>query len=266
MLNAKLMVVGGDAKPSEIQLRLPTVIGRGRDASLTLPHPLVSRRHTEIFEQDGRLMVRDLGSLNGTFVNNQKIEGDQPLEPNQLLTLGNVTFRAVYDVTDAPESDQLPASRAIELSSNVPQAAKEDATEASPKKSDNQETGPIKSTGSLHDIASKVDPVSNAAYLVANQSVNQENGLSAAEPDTGHVSSALGQDVSESSVSWSSLRGLPDPASSAVELAEPLDVSGQPQASSAIDPAEFQFDESGDPSAIDPNQSDLGSFLKKLPR
>ena len=46
MLNAKLMVVGGEAKQTEVQLRLPTVIGRGREASLTLPHPLVSRRHT----------------------------------------------------------------------------------------------------------------------------------------------------------------------------------------------------------------------------
>ena len=70
-MDAKLVVVGGDAKAAEIKLRLPTIIGRGRGASLALPHPLVSRQHCEIFEANGQLMVRDLGSLNGTFVNNE---------------------------------------------------------------------------------------------------------------------------------------------------------------------------------------------------
>ncbi len=94
-MNAKLVVVGGDAKAAEIKLRLPTIIGRGREASLTLPHPLVSRQHCEIFEADGQLMVRDLGSLNGTYINNQRIT-EAVLPPGELLTIGTVTFRAVY--------------------------------------------------------------------------------------------------------------------------------------------------------------------------
>lgn len=98
MVNAKLVVVGGDAKAAEVNLKLPTVIGRGKESGLTVPHALVSRRHTEIFERDGKLFVKDLGSLNGTFVNNLRIKDEQPLEPNQLLTLGNVTFRAIYEI------------------------------------------------------------------------------------------------------------------------------------------------------------------------
>lgn len=100
MLKAKLLVVGGDAKFGEVKLNLPTTIGRGREAILTLPHPLVSRLHCEIFERDGKLVVKDLESLNGTFVNNQKILGEAVIESEQLLTLGNVTFRAVYEVGD----------------------------------------------------------------------------------------------------------------------------------------------------------------------
>jgi len=98
-MKAKLIVVGGDAKAAEINLNLPAILGRGREANLTLPHPLVSRQHCEIFEQDGRLAVRDMGSLNGTFVNNQKIEEPTILPSGDLLTVGAVTFRAVY--TDA---------------------------------------------------------------------------------------------------------------------------------------------------------------------
>ncbi|QDU94768.1 FHA domain-containing protein [Lignipirellula cremea] len=95
-MKAKLIVVGGDAKSAEINLKLPTVVGRGREASLTLPHPLVSRQHCEISENEGRLVVRDMGSLNGTFVNNQKIEEATFLPAGDLLTIGTVTFRAAY--------------------------------------------------------------------------------------------------------------------------------------------------------------------------
>jgi pSer/pThr/pTyr-binding forkhead associated (FHA) protein len=42
-------------------------------------------------------MVRDLGSLNGTFVNNERIT-ESPLAAGELLTVGTVTFRAVYEV------------------------------------------------------------------------------------------------------------------------------------------------------------------------
>ncbi len=98
MLQAKLVVVGGDAKSKEVRLRLPAIIGRGREATLTVPHALISRLHCQITERDGRLFVRDLGSLNGTFIDNFRIEGEQPLMPDQLLTLGTITFRACYEL------------------------------------------------------------------------------------------------------------------------------------------------------------------------
>ncbi len=92
----KLVVVSGEVKTTEINLKLPAKIGRGRDAAVVLPHPLVSRHHCELFETDGRLMVRDLESLNGTFVNNERIS-EAALAPGELLTIGTVTFRAVYE-------------------------------------------------------------------------------------------------------------------------------------------------------------------------
>ena len=101
-MQAKLIVVGGDIGAPEIPLKLPVIIGRSRDATLTLPHPLVSRQHCEIFEANGRLMVRDLGSRNGTFVANEKVS-QAVLHAGELLTIGNVTFRAVYDATDIEE-------------------------------------------------------------------------------------------------------------------------------------------------------------------
>ena len=98
-LSAKLVVVGGEVKTAEIKLRLPSTIGRGRGATIMLPHPLVSRTHCELYEADGRLMVRDLGSLNGTFINNQRVT-EAALPAGELLTVGTVTFRAVYETDE----------------------------------------------------------------------------------------------------------------------------------------------------------------------
>lgn len=92
MTKVKLVAVGRETKASQIALQLPTIIGRGRAVGLTLPHPLVSRRHCELFERDGRLCVRDLGSLNGTYVANQRVR-DAEVPDGELLTVGTVTFR-----------------------------------------------------------------------------------------------------------------------------------------------------------------------------
>jgi predicted component of type VI protein secretion system len=112
-LSAKLVVVGGEVKTSEIKLRLPSTIGRGRGATIMLPHPLVSRTHCELYESDGRLMVRDLGSLNGTFINNERIT-EAPLPAGELLTVGTVTFRAVYETDEeavGPPTGPAPAMK-----------------------------------------------------------------------------------------------------------------------------------------------------------
>ncbi|MEO8498215.1 MAG: FHA domain-containing protein [Planctomycetota bacterium] len=96
-MNAKLIVVGGTTSTTEVKLRLPAVIGRGRSAQVTIPHSLVSRQHCEISESEGRLVVRDLDSMNGTYVGDERIT-EAVLEPCALLTVGTVTFRASYVV------------------------------------------------------------------------------------------------------------------------------------------------------------------------
>ncbi|HEY6565398.1 MAG TPA: FHA domain-containing protein [Pirellulaceae bacterium] len=98
LIDAKLLVVGGVdgflAKSVPLS-ELPLKLGRMRECDVVLAHPLVSREHCEIFERDGELHVRDLGSTNGTFVGKERIE-ESPLRPGDLLTVGVVTFRAIY--------------------------------------------------------------------------------------------------------------------------------------------------------------------------
>jgi predicted component of type VI protein secretion system len=96
-VEARLVVVGGDAQSRQFELHLPAVIGRSRSTDVRLGHPLVSRHHCEVFEADGVLMVRDLGSLNGTFVGNTRIaEQAMPIQPGEVFTVGPVSLRAEY--------------------------------------------------------------------------------------------------------------------------------------------------------------------------
>jgi len=114
MKSIQLVVVGGDLEANEVQLELPATIGRGRDASLSLTHPLVSRQHCEFVELNGRVLVRDLNSLNGTFIGSERIT-EAVLKPGDLITVGTVTFRAGYQessldmAAETGESEQ-PAS------------------------------------------------------------------------------------------------------------------------------------------------------------
>ena len=103
-MDITLVVVGGKTNATEVQLSLPTVIGRGPKCQLKLPQPLVSRRHCELFEQEGKLFVRDLGSMNGTYVGSDRIT-EVELPHEGLLTIGAVTFRALYDSSFAVSQD-----------------------------------------------------------------------------------------------------------------------------------------------------------------
>ncbi len=111
-MQARLRVIGGEERARQIELRLPAIVGRSRTTDVTLFHPLVSRRHCEIFEAEGRLMVRDLGSLNGTFVGETRLgEEPVPLDPGARLTVGCITLLADYELAAERRADELAAER-----------------------------------------------------------------------------------------------------------------------------------------------------------
>lgn len=129
-MKAKLVVVYGGVPATEINLLPPVVLGRGRQAGIVLPHSLISRQHCEIYEVDGQLIVRDLGSMNGTLVNRTQIEHPTVLRPGDSLTVGPVTFRVDYvdaSITRSDTSDETAISgkasqQAITINHAVPPA------------------------------------------------------------------------------------------------------------------------------------------------
>jgi len=108
-MHVKLVVIDGDVKTSEIRLKMPAIVGRGRGASLQIPQALVSRQHCEFVALDGKLRVRDLGSLNGTLVDGKKV-AEAEIVSGQTLTIGSVTFRVEYgESVRFTEASKLPA-------------------------------------------------------------------------------------------------------------------------------------------------------------
>lgn len=114
-MQVRMRVLQG-AKAADLCLRLPTVIGRGGDSKLKLPASTVSRHHCEIYEYEGQVVVRDLGSSNGTIVNGHKIKGPTFLTSEDDLTIGPITARLELvdssepaSVTPAPEPESTPA-------------------------------------------------------------------------------------------------------------------------------------------------------------
>lgn len=102
-----------DQQRQELDLETPVVIGRSKQADITLGHPLVSRRHCEITEGDDDLLViEDLGSLNGTVVGEERIEEPVYLEPGDVFSVGEVTFQAVYGGF-VPDEEFVPDSEAV---------------------------------------------------------------------------------------------------------------------------------------------------------
>ncbi len=75
--------------------RLPSTIGRGDDAVIRIEDRWASRCHCEIEEVGGTLVVRDLGSTHGTFINGHAVS-EAHLLPGDRLTIGMSNFEAQY--------------------------------------------------------------------------------------------------------------------------------------------------------------------------
>lgn len=75
--------------------------GRHPDRNLVISHPTVSGLHAEFVSQDGLLFINDLGSTNGTRVNEQRIEQRTPLHPGDRIRLGSVEMRVKQRATES---------------------------------------------------------------------------------------------------------------------------------------------------------------------
>jgi hypothetical protein len=78
-----------------------TTIGRVEDNTFQIAEPSVSSHHCEILLRGSDVVVRDLNSTNGTFINGEKV-AESVIKPGQILRLGQIEMRLETDVPAAP--------------------------------------------------------------------------------------------------------------------------------------------------------------------
>jgi FHA domain len=65
------------------------VLGRGERAEIRLEDPFASARHARVYEQGNAIVIEDLGSTNGTYLNEELLESPRPLHPGDRVRIGD---------------------------------------------------------------------------------------------------------------------------------------------------------------------------------
>jgi predicted component of type VI protein secretion system len=101
-MNVSLVVQNGPGRLRKITLRSSeAVVGRRRGNQIRIPSADVSRNHARLSVQDGYVVVEDLGSFNGTFLNGERISGLRPVRPGDRIEIGPVVFLVEYELNQA---------------------------------------------------------------------------------------------------------------------------------------------------------------------
>jgi len=82
----------GHTPGMEYDLHDGAVLGRGEQAEIRLEDPFASSRHARIARQGGVMVLEDLGSTNGTFLNEEVLAGPTPLHPGDRVRIGDSEF------------------------------------------------------------------------------------------------------------------------------------------------------------------------------
>ena len=93
---ARLIVesVPGHDRGMEYDVEDGATLGRG-DVEIHLEDPFASTRHARLVRQGAIVVIEDLGSTNGTYLNEELLDGPRPLHPGDRIRIGDSTF--VYE-------------------------------------------------------------------------------------------------------------------------------------------------------------------------
>ena len=92
MAASSIKITSGETTGAEFEIDRELVLGR-ENCDVTLPDPEASRRHAAVRPADGGVEVEDLGSLNGTFVNDERLEGTRVISESATVRVGLTTLR-----------------------------------------------------------------------------------------------------------------------------------------------------------------------------
>ncbi len=101
---AKLVILSAGMTGRSHELAVDkTTVGRVEDNTFPITDPSVSSHHCEILLKGGEVIVRDLNSTNGTYINGDKVT-EATLKPGQVLRLGQIELRLETEATASATS------------------------------------------------------------------------------------------------------------------------------------------------------------------
>jgi pSer/pThr/pTyr-binding forkhead associated (FHA) protein len=105
-----IVVTEGKSAGKAIPITLSQfLIGRDPQCNLRPASAMISKRHCAVMVKDGRAFVRDFDSTNGTFINNDRIQGERELKNDDTLKVGPLEFRvALATPTPTPVNKPTP--------------------------------------------------------------------------------------------------------------------------------------------------------------
>jgi pSer/pThr/pTyr-binding forkhead associated (FHA) protein len=69
------------------------VIGRAGGIEVRIDDSFASGHHARIFDHEGHVYLEDMNSTNGTYLNGQRVEGQEPLQADDRIRIGDTEFR-----------------------------------------------------------------------------------------------------------------------------------------------------------------------------
>lgn len=98
-MRVQLKIIGGSRDGKKISIPSGEfVIGRGKGCQLQLRSDAVSRKHCTLIVTESQVILRDFGSKNGSYVNDDRIEDECGLQQGDVVRIGPLSFEVVLEL------------------------------------------------------------------------------------------------------------------------------------------------------------------------
>lgn len=84
-----------DRSGERVAVDIAVTIGRSSDCDINIQDTYLSSRHARVANDNGDLSIEDLGSTNGTYVNQEQIKGRVHLDRGDIVQVGGILFEVV---------------------------------------------------------------------------------------------------------------------------------------------------------------------------
>ncbi|TXJ02378.1 MAG: FHA domain-containing protein [Acinetobacter sp.] len=105
----KLQGISVEVAGQEIIIECDMLVGRHDDADILLQSAQVSRRHAVLICKNEQIVVQDLESTNGTFLNDERISQEAELQDQDVLQFAGVKFTVLAPVRSQTDLDGMPS-------------------------------------------------------------------------------------------------------------------------------------------------------------